>query len=69
MSPVAKELLRVQKKQFEMGIMWIGIIQNPDVTPEDKKTAIEQYATLWQSMMELQFETLNLDLTKTILEC
>lgn len=67
MSPVATELLRVQKKQFETALLWIGIINNPEVTPEDKKTAVKNYVELLAMIQEVQFETLGLNLQTYIL--
>jgi len=69
MTTAGKELLRVQKKQFELGLLWISVINNPETTPEDLKIAIGQYVELLAMISKVQFETLNIDVTKLILEC
>jgi len=68
MNAAAKEILRVQKKQFEMGLLWIKVIESPNATNEERKIAIEQYATLLNMIFEIQCELLSIDLTKTLLE-
>jgi hypothetical protein len=54
MNANAKEVLRVQKKQFTMGLEWISVIESPLTSTEDRKIAIEQLAILNNSILELQ---------------
>ena len=67
MNAVAKELLRVQKKQFEMALMWISLLESSDPLPGERKVIAEQYVKTLSSITELQMETLGIDLTQTIL--
>lgn len=54
MNENAKEVLRVQKKQYTMGLEWISIIESPLTSPDDRKIAVEQLAILNNSILELQ---------------
>jgi hypothetical protein len=53
-APTFTEILRVQKKQFEMGLYWIGLLQDNRTSAQDKALALEQYALLHASIFDLQ---------------
>ena len=53
-TPTFSEILRVQKKQFEMGLFWIDLLQDSRTSDADKALALEQYALLHASIFQLQ---------------
>ena len=53
-TPTFSEILRVQKKQFEMGLYWIALLQDSRTSNQDKALALEQYALLHASIFQLQ---------------
>ena len=42
LSPIAKQILAVQKSQFTMGLKWIALIESPLTSSEDRAVAVEQ---------------------------
>ena len=46
LSPIAKQVLSVQKSQFEMGLKWIALIENPETAAADRSSAVEQLAVI-----------------------
>lgn len=47
------KILETQRKQLEMALQWLKIIDNPFTLAPDKKIAIEQYAITMASIVEL----------------
>ena len=46
LSPIAKQVLSVQKSQFEMGLKWVSLIENPDTASDDRAVAAKQLAVV-----------------------
>ena len=46
LSPIAQQVLSVQKSQFEMGLRWVVLIENPDTNSDDRAVAAKQLAVV-----------------------
>ena len=46
LSQIAKQVLSVQKSQFEMGLKWVALIENADTALDDRASAVEQLAVV-----------------------
>ncbi len=66
LSPIAKQILAVQKSQFNMGLKWISIIENPLTDTKDRATAVEQLAVINQMICSVAADIADYTLTRSL---
>ena len=64
MTTTAKKVLSVQRAQFEMGLKWISIIEDPaNYSFEDRMTAVEQLGIVNESIATVISDIANFEIT------